>query len=328
MTENEIKHPLLIYILKHWLINLFLHLLLGAAIFIKVFYYTDKEYTASVSVIPSAANFSQGLANQLGAIAGLAGINMPLASGQSQEMFRGILLSRRLLETVLFDTFATGINSTPEQAILIGNLKLKAINTSDSLEKALKELKQKVINIDINPDNDILSLQVTLRNPLLAADVANQMVAILNDIVQNQVQKEYREQLAYLNNRIAETEVNLKLAENNLQQFLERIRNLKEPRNQIEEIRHRREIELQTAIYTELQKQKETFILQNMINLSPIKVLDKAIPPFKKSRPKRLLLMISLGMLAAFCQVGLNGSILMLRKLKRDYTRQKSALEF
>jgi len=228
---------------------------------------------------------------------------------------------------VLFDTFAVMSNPQLDTAILIRNLKIKAVNASDSLEKALKKMRSKVINIEINPDNNILTMQVTLYDPLMAAVVANQMVAILDSIVKIQVQKEYREQLLYLNNRISETEVNLKEAENNLQTFLERSRNLKDPRGQVEEIRHRREIELQTAIYTELQKQKEIFILQNMVNLSPVKVLDKAIPPFKKSRPKRALLLISLGLLAIFAQVGLNGSILIVRKIRRDYQKQSSVLD-
>jgi len=327
MEPTEIKYPLLIFILKHWLINLILVLALYAAIIVKVFYYTDKEYTAQVSLIPSAANFSQGLSSQLGAIAGLAGLNFPLASGQSQEMYRGILSSRQVLEMVLFDTFAVMSNPQLDTAILVRNLKIKAVNASDSLEKALKKMRNKVINIEINPDNDILTMQVTLYDPLMAAAVANQMVAILDSIVKTQVQKEYREQLLYLNNRISETEVNLKKAENNLQTFLERSRNLKDPRSQVEEIRHRREIELQTAIYTELQKQKEIFILQNMVNISPVKVLDKAVPPFKKSRPKRALLLISLGLLAIFIQVGLNGSILIVRKIRRDYQKQSSVLD-
>jgi len=229
---------------------------------------------------------------------------------------------------VLFDTFAVMSNPQLDTAILIRNLKIKAVNASDSLEKALKKMRNKVINIEINPDNDILTMQVTLYDPLMAAIVANQMVTILDSIVKTQVQKEYREQLLYLNNRISETEVNLKEAENNLQTFLERSRNLKDPRSQVEEIRHRREIELQTAIYTELQKQKELFILQNMVNLSPVKVLDKAVPPFKKSRPKRALLLISFGLLAVFGQIGLNGSILILRKFKRDYKQQSSVLDF
>jgi len=315
-TEIKYDYPLFVYLFKHWVINITIFFLLLGILFVKVFYYTDKEYTASISIIPSAATFSQNISNQLGAIAGLAGIQIPLSSGQSQEMYRGILISRHLLEKVLFDTFSSSADPMLDTALLINNLKINAINARDSLEKALKKMRKKVINIDIDPDNDILTLGITLYDPLIAAEVANKMVTILDTIVRTQVQKEYQEQLMYLNNRISETEINLKFAEANLQTFLERVRNLEIPQNKINELRHKREIELQSAIYTELQKQKELFILQNMVNLSPVKILDKAIPPYKKSRPKRALLLVSFAFLFGFIQLGVNASIIIFRRYR------------
>jgi len=315
-TEIKYDYPLFVYLFKHWVINITIFLLLLGILFVKVFYYTDKEYTASISLIPSAATFSQNISNQLGTIAGLAGIQIPLSSGQSQEMYRGILISRHLLEKVLFDTFPSSADPMLDTALLINNLKINAINARDSLEKALKKMRKKVINIDIDPDNDILTLGITLYDPLIAAEVANKMVTILDTIVRTQVQKEYQEQLMYLNNRISETEINLKFAEANLQTFLERVRNLEIPQNKINELRHKREIELQSAIYTELQKQKELFILQNMVNLSPVKILDKAIPPYKKSRPKRALLLVSFAFLFGFIQLGVNASIIIFRRYR------------
>jgi len=319
-TEIKYDYPLFVYLFKHWVINITIFFLLLGILFVKVFYYTDKEYTASISIIPSAATFSQNISNQLGAIAGLAGIQIPLSSGQSQEMYRGILISRHLLEKVLFDTFSSSADPMLDTALLINNLKINAINARDSLEKALKKMRKKVINIDIDPDNDILTLGITLYDPLIAAEVANKMVTILDTIVRTQVQKEYQEQLMYLNNRISETEINLKFAEANLQTFLERVRNLEIPQNKINELRHKREIELQSAIYTELQKQKELFILQNMVNLSPVKILDKAIPPYKKSRPKRALLLVSFAFLFGFIQLGVNASIIIFRRYRSQVT--------
>jgi len=319
-TEIKYDYPLFVYLFKHWVINITIFFLLLGILFVKVFYYTDKEYTASISIIPSAATFSQNISNQLGAIAGLAGIQIPLSSGQSQEMYRGILISRHLLEKVLFDTFSSSADPMLDTALLINNLKINAINARDSLEKALKKMRKKVINIDIDPDNDILTLGITLYDPLIAAEVANKMVTILDTIVRTQVQKEYQEQLMYLNNRISETEMNLKFAEVNLQTFLERVRNLEIPQNKINELRYKREIELQSAIYTELQKQKELFILQNMVNLSPVKILDKAIPPFKKSRPKRALLLVSFAFLFGFIQLGVNASIIIFRRYRSQVT--------
>lgn len=327
MNNNKTEHPVVLYIFRHWTVNLLIFLLICTGIFVKIFYFTQKEYTATTSIIPSAANFSNTINSQLGALAGLTGINLANSSGQSQEMYKGILSSRRLLESVLFDTFEVKFDSCIEKEPLILLLDFQATNRRDSLEKALKIMREKVVNISIDVDNNILNLSVTLHNPILAANVSNRMVVLLDNIVMNQVQKEYRVQYEYLQQRLGETEESLKIVEENLKTFLQKVKNVNEPKNQIAELRIKREIELLTAIYTELQKQKETFILQNMINLSPVKVLDNAEPPFRKSRPKRLLMLISLCALAGCIQIGMNGSIVLYRKLKSDLMRNNLATD-
>jgi len=327
VNNNKTEHPVVLYIFRHWTVNLLIFLLICTGIFVKIFYFTQKEYTATTSIIPSAANFSNTINSQLGALAGLTGINLANSSGQSQEMYKGILSSRRLLESVLFDTFEVKFDSCIEKEPLILLLDFQATNRRDSLEKALKIMREKVVNISIDVDNNILNLSVTLHNPILAANVSNRMVVLLDNIVMNQVQKEYRVQYEYLQQRLGETEESLKIVEENLKTFLQKVKNVNEPKNQIAELRIKREIELLTAIYTELQKQKETFILQNMINLSPVKVLDNAEPPFRKSRPKRLLMLISLCALAGCIQIGMNGSIVLYRKLKSDLMRNNLATD-
>jgi len=283
-----------------------------------VFFIAKKQYTTNVTIIPNAATFSQGLSAQFGGLAGLTGFDLSNNSGQSQEMFRGIITSRSLLSNILYDTYTIEIEDEKQTKRLIDFIDLNAVDRSDSLEKALKMMNDQVINISIDVDNNILDLSITLMNPELAAEVANRMVHVLDDIVQNRVQKEYKEQLTYLQRRLIETENNMTVSENNLERFLEKVKNYSEPKNQIEELRLRRALELQTVIYTELNKQMETFILQNMINLSHIKVLDKAIPPFRKSRPKRILLTISLGLLWMCAQVGINAVVVYGKHIKTD----------
>jgi uncharacterized protein involved in exopolysaccharide biosynthesis len=60
-----------------------------------------------------------------------------------------------------------------------------------------------------------------------------------------------------------------------------------------------------------------------MVNLADIKVLDNAYPPYRKSRPKRLLVLISLAMLAGFIQIGINGIIYLYREVSHDILGQK-----
>jgi len=317
--ENKAKYPILVFILRFWKINIVTLFTVGIGILVLVFFVLEKKYTADVSIIPSAADFSAGIGGNLGSLAGMAGIDLSMTTGQSQEMYEGILTSRQLISRILYDTFTVKDEfDNVAKVKLIDYLDIDFENENEKLGTALKQFKEEVIAIGINPENKILTLSVTLPDPNIASDVANRMVNVLDDIVQNQVQKEYYEQYEYLTKRIEETQKNILAAESDLEKFLEKTSGFMEPSAQILELRYRRNLEVQTAIFLELTKQKEMFILQNMINLNPVKVLDHAIPPYRKSQPKRILLTISLGFLWLCFQIGINTIIVFYKKIKSD----------
>lgn len=321
MKERK-RYPILTYIILHWKLNFTVIMLACIGIIVYVFLIAEKKYTADISIIPSAASFSSRLAGgNFSSLAGLAGLDISTSSGQSQEMYEGILKSRQLLKRILFDMYkVTDMSGQKMELKLIDYLEIKSDTDLEKFGKALEYFQEEVIYIGIDPESNILSLAVTLPDPYLAAEVANRMVKVLDDIVRNQVQKEYHEQYEYLTKRIVQTQDSILAAEKDLEKFLEEVSAFMEPSAQIKEIRYRRNLEVHTAIYTELAKQKEMFILQNMINLNPVKVLDQAIPPYKKSRPKRILLTISLGFLWLCAQIGINASIVYSRKIKSDLT--------
>ncbi|MCG2715783.1 MAG: hypothetical protein L6422_05785 [Candidatus Marinimicrobia bacterium] len=318
------KYPVVATILRYWILNLIILVSAGISIIFVVFFVIEKEYTANVSILPSAANFATGVNGKISALAGMAGLDLPMASGQSQEMYMGIIVSRRLLRELLYSRFTVNDLEGTKEGRLIDLVDVEGKNESEIFGKALKKMREEVISIGLDPDNNILNLSITLKNPELSAAVANQMVEILDKIVQNQVQKEYYEQYEYLKKRIQEIQDSIKVAEVNLEVFLEKITNIIAPKNQIEELRLRRNMEIQTTIFTELTKQKEMFILQNMINLSHIKILDHAIPPYRKSRPKRIMMTISLGFLWFCFQVGVNASSVIGKRIKADLTSTAS----
>jgi uncharacterized protein involved in exopolysaccharide biosynthesis len=146
------------------------------------------------------------------------------------------------------------------------------------------------------------------------------MVNELNIIVQNEVQKEYRQQLAYLNKKVEDAKDSLNTSENSLKEFIETHSDLTIPEYQFMSLRLQRNIRINTEIYIEFRKQLETFILENMINLSEIKVLDKAFPPYRKSRPKRALLAISIFLLAILLQIAVNAGILIFKNIFKTNT--------
>jgi len=314
------EHPLLYFVLKHRIVNI-ISLFLGAIlVFSLVFFVMKKKYTASVTILPPSQDLSSGIMGSMGALASIAGLDLPQSTLQSPEMYKEILTSRKVLDTILFEEFE-GVDTSGMifTELLINMLDIEARNEKEKIDKALKILSNDVIYIDINSESKVIKLSVTLTNPVYAANVANRMVELLNDIVINQIQYENRQQLLYIEDHIRYSQDSIKIAEKNLQTFLETIKSIAEPVNQIKELALKRDLELYTAIWIELKQQKEIYTLKSITSLAEVKVLDKAQPPYLKSRPKRLLMMISLGGLYFILQICMNGVILIFINIRKEF---------
>jgi len=307
--------PFIRFIVKHGKINLTIISAVSVLLIIFVFLILPLEYTAQTTIIPSAASFSQGFAAKLGGLSKLAGFDMPGANAQSQEMYKGIISSRSLLQEIIYNEYKFLDADSMVRRNLITFFEIEEATEREENEKVLKKMREDVVSVNIDSENDLLYLDVTTENPFLSALVADKIVVILNKIVSTEVQKEFHLKQDYLRNRLLTINDSLKIAESNLKYFLETNTDPTLPKFQIEQLRLQRDLQIQTELLIEFRKQLEIFIADNMVNLADIKVLDKAYPPYRKSRPKRILVLISLGLLAGFLQVGVNGSIYIYRVL-------------
>ena len=321
MTNDDYKKfTLTRFIIKHKKTNLPLAFLSGIIIFILVFFIIPKEYTSEVSILPPAATFSQGFASQLGSISKLAGLDLGSDMGRSQELYMGIIRSRLLQKQILENVYE--FESVDEKTVLKSTLldffEIEVESEREKYEQAYKKMRDDIVTVNIDAENEILYLAVTTENPFLSTKVANKIMEVLNDIVNTQVQKEFRQKLSYLSTRLGEIQDSLKVAEIEFKTFLEYNPDPSTPDFQIKNIRYRRNLQIQTELLIEYRKQHEMFIADNMINLADIKVLDEAVPPYLKSRPKRILLSGSLFLLLLFLQIGINAAILIFRNFKNE----------
>jgi len=313
------EHPLIYFIFRHRVVNILILLLGAILVFVIVFFGMKKKYTATVSILPPSQDLSSGIGSSMGALANLAGINLPQSTLQSPEMYKEILTSRKVLDTILFEEFE-GIDTSGMiyKEKLINMLDIKARNEREKIDKALRKLSKDVIYVNINNESNVTKLSVTLTDPLYAANVANRMVELLNEIVTTQIQHENRQQLLYIEDHIRYAQDSIKIAEKNLQTFLEQVKSIAEPANQIKELALKRDLELYSTIWIELKQQKEIYTLKSIPSLAEVKVLDKAQPPYLKSRPKRLLTMISLGGLFLILQICVNALILIINNFRKE----------
>ncbi|MHA1727513.1 MAG: Wzz/FepE/Etk N-terminal domain-containing protein, partial [Promethearchaeota archaeon] len=156
-TEKSDWHKLLFFIFKKWKINTAIFLILFFITIILVFFVMEKKYTAEVSVLPPISGGVQELSGALGNIASLAGIDLGKMSFQSPMMYAGILKSRRLLEKVCYHKYML----QNKQINLIEFLDMKGKSKEELLQKALKQVREDALHIDIDSDNMIMYLSVT-----------------------------------------------------------------------------------------------------------------------------------------------------------------------
>jgi uncharacterized protein involved in exopolysaccharide biosynthesis len=316
----EKKYPFLGFILKHWKKNLYVGIIYTILLIVIVFFIIPLEYTSGVSILPSAASFSQGMLGNLGNLGKIAGIDVGAGSkAQSQEIYMGIIFSRLLLDQVIYHQYEFEEDRELRKQNLVEYFELDDLEQREISEKMLKAMREGVVAVNISQDNDILYLDVTTENPFLSAAVADKIVEILNNIVKTEVQKEYRQKLTYLEDRLNGIEDSLVIAEKELMLFLETNTDPTVPAFQVKQLRLQRNLRLQAELLIEFRKQLEIFIADNMVNLADIKVLDQAYPPYRKSRPKRALLLIALTMLVGFVHLGVNVSIVILQKFKNEF---------
>jgi uncharacterized protein involved in exopolysaccharide biosynthesis len=317
-TVMKSKYPFLLFIHKHLKKNIYTGIVYFILLVVLVFFILPFEYTSGVSVLPSAASFSQGLVGNLGSIGKIAGLDIGAgSSAQSQEMYMGIIFSKRLLDEVIYHKYEFIHDEIKINQNLVEFFEIEEEDEREISEEVLKSMREGVVAVNIDQLNNILYLDVTTENPFLSAQIADRIVEILNHIVKTEVQKEYRQKLEYLEERLHNIEDTLKTAETDLLIFLETNTDPTIPAFQVEQLRRQRELRIQTELLIEFRKQLEIFIADNMVNLADIKVLDEAYPPYRKSRPKRALLLISLVTIVGFFQLGINGCIYLYRELSQ-----------
>ena len=97
------KYPFISFILKHIKRNIYIGIIYSILLIVLVFFIIPLEYTSGVSILPSAASFSGGMLGSLGGLGKLAGIDVGSGSkAQSQEIYMGIIYSKRLLDQVIY----------------------------------------------------------------------------------------------------------------------------------------------------------------------------------------------------------------------------------
>jgi tyrosine-protein kinase Etk/Wzc len=165
-----------------------------------------KWYKSEAIVLPQMNDsFSLGLGGALGEIAGSmlgpSGYELPMLATRA-DVYETILKSRRVAEDV------------------IQQFDLKRLYKSDNIDLAVKELRNHVLT-EVGRDGSLKISFEAKRDPQLAADAANYLVATLDRINQQTSQSKAKNTRMFVEKRLEDNKKELAAAEQALKKFQE-----------------------------------------------------------------------------------------------------------
>lgn len=250
-------------------------------------------FTATTTFVPEAASRT-GVPAGLAGLAGRLGISMGAGASQSPQFYAEVVTSREIMERVLLAEYRDPRQKeNPSDSItLLEVLQVDRDSPDANLQDGVAALSSSVsVRVD-NPTN-IVRLTVEAPYPTLAAAVANRFVQYLNEFNAKTRQSRARERKRFAEERVYDTERELKRAEEELQTFHQRNRSWEQsPQLVFEQGRLRRVVDIRQEIYLTLKREYETARIEEVNETPVLTVIDHAIPPRERSKPRRRLLVL------------------------------------
>jgi uncharacterized protein involved in exopolysaccharide biosynthesis len=273
----------------------------GAVLAAVVLLLQRPVYTGTTTFTPETSPTSS-LAGSLAGLAGLAGqLGVTSAtSSVSPDFFAKVLHSREILRSVLESEFP---DRAGPQRPLLDVLEVSGDSPEQRLQQGTRQLETRT-EATIDRRTGIVTLSVEMPSRELAAGVANRMVDLLNRFNLERRQSQSREERRFSGDRLATAERELRAAEKAHLAFLQRNRAYSEsPLLTFEDNRLAREVQLKQEVFLTLTKNYEEARISEVRDTPVLTVIDSAVPPVMRTRPRRLVGTVVAGLLAALVGV-------------------------
>jgi tyrosine-protein kinase Etk/Wzc len=282
--------------------------LLGAVLAAVFLILQRPVYTGKSTFTPETSS-ATSLAGSLAGLAGLAGqFMLPTSSSSSvsPDFFAMVLHSREILRPTLETEFTDPRSSTAVvRRPLLDILEVRGKTPEQRLQSGARRLDGKM-KADIDRRTGIVTLSVEMPSRELAAAVTNRMVELLNRFNLERRQSQSREERRFSGDRLATAERELRAAEQAQLAFLQRNRVYSDsPILTFEANRLARDVQLKQEVFLTLTKSYEQARIAEVRDTPVLTVIDSAVPPASRTRPRRTLGTIVAGILASLVGVAL-----------------------
>ena len=241
-------------------------------------------YKSTATLLPETEKSKLGSLSQFAGLAQLAGVSVG-GGGDIARLYPTIVSSETVLRNVIGEKYRS--DRFKEPVNLIQYYELDEDTPEKNMAKALEKLRNALVTT-FDAKTSIVTISLVMREPQLAADVLNGVIAELDMFMRQKRITSASEQAKWIDDRLGDVQQELRSAEEALKNFRERNRRVSDsPQLLLEQERLGREVQVKSTIFIELKKQYELARIDEIKNISIVSVLDPARPPVRKDSPKR-----------------------------------------
>ncbi len=261
-----------------------------------------------------------GLASQLGMAAG----NDP---SESANFYFELIQSRELLTRLALSRFPNPRGEAPgDSATLVEILRIRNSDERRRLEIAIKRLAAAIDgNYDIK--TNLVWIEVDAQWPELSAAMANRTIDLVTAFNREQRVSRAKSKRLFLEGRVNLARESLRSAEAQHRSFYDQNRSWRtSPALIFTEKQLQRDVDQTADLYTMLQRQLETALLDEVNDAALITVVDSAVPARKAQWPRYGILLVSTLMGGALLGLMLAGGAAILADWRSRNPESASAV--
>ncbi|MGQ1787817.1 Wzz/FepE/Etk N-terminal domain-containing protein [Saccharicrinis sp. GN24d3] len=332
----------------------------GVCVFIGLLiaFLSPAKYTASATLLPSSEKMSNNLGG-LGALAGMAGVNLSSMMGQSEgiptEIYPQVINSYPFLNEFVHEKFhfedyaepisiydyvvADTIPTLGSQIVkytigLPWTLKDAILSSKDELEKDIIEygvlnlseeeiialdVVFELLEVDVDDKTGLVKVSVEVDEPLLAAQYVQNAVKLLQDYVIEYKTQQVRENLKFVQERYVEKKEEYEHAQMEYFNYKDAHRNIVSERMDPEFQRLNDVYDIASTVYKSLAQQLEQAKISVKEETPVFTVLEPAKVPFEKSSPNTKIILVLSVFLGGFIGFGIIFGKILWNNIKKYF---------
>ena len=243
--------------------------------------YSPEVFKAETLLAPASEEKSgaSSALSQFGGLAAMAGISIP--SDSNVEQVVATLQSRKFLRQYingkkLMPVLFEEIWDSESQSWLVQNQEDEP--TKQNAVAAFKE----ILSVDEDKKSGLINLSISWKDPAVAAEWANDLVKQLNEQLREKAITDSRKRVGYLEQELAKTTLQ----------------------------------DMRAVLYNLLESEKQKAMLANVNEDFALEVIDPAVAPETREKPKRKLIVALGGLCGGFLGIFAVFLAQFLRKLK------------